>query len=200
MRYQVDNHRGKLIAMRSPAEIISGPDAIERSVTFAGRATSISCGAIARVTLCVDEAQAIRRAEFKVLGCSVLVAALANLTEQIKDRTTAEAAGIAEDLNLIETQLGGVDSDRGSCVLLASEALLEAVRAYSDSAREQWEGDDPLICTCFGVSESRIQDEVGRKKLNTIADVTRECNAGAGCRSCHPLIADIIEEVLSAEC
>jgi NifU-like protein len=80
-------------------------------------------------------------------------------------------------------------------VLLASEALLEAIRAYSDSARDHWNGDDPLICTCFGVSERTIENEIKTKKLDTIAAVTRACNAGAGCRSCYPLIEDILEEV-----
>ena len=162
---------------------------------FIGRSASLACGAVARVSLRVDETQHIVEAKFKVAGCTVLVSALSVLTEQVKARSTAEAAAIAEDLDTIERGLRGAAADRGDCVLLASEALLEAIRAYSDSARDHWEGEDALICTCFGVSERTIESEVRAMKLTTISAVTQACNAGAGCRSCYPLIEDILEEV-----
>jgi len=165
------------------------------SPNFVGRSASFACGAVARVSLQVGDGQHIVDAKFKVAGCTVLVAALSVLTEQVKDKTTAEAAALAEDLETIERRLGREAVDRDDCVLLASEALLEAIRAYSDSARDHWEGDDALICTCFGVSERTIESEVQNKKLSTIAEVTQACNAGAGCRSCYPLIEDILEEV-----
>ena len=162
---------------------------------FVGRSASFACGAVARVSLHVDDAQRIVDAKFKVAGCTVLVAALAALTEQVKNTTTAEAAALAENLEAIERGLSADAADRGDCVLLASEALLEAIRAYSDSARDHWDGDDALICTCFGVSERTIENEIQTKQLDSIAAVTRACNAGAGCRSCYPLIEDILEEV-----
>lgn len=162
---------------------------------FTGRSSSFACGAVARVSLNVDDAQQILDAKFKVAGCTVLVAALSLLTERVKNKTTAEAAALAEDLETIERGLGRVAADRGDCVLLASEALLEAIRAYSDSARDHWDGDDALICICFGVSERTIESEVQIRNLSTIAEVTQACNAGAGCRSCYPLIEDILEQV-----
>ena len=161
---------------------------------FVGRSASFACGAVARVSLHVDDAQRIVDAKFKVAGCTVLVAALSVLTERVSNMTTAEAAVLAEDLETIERGLGPEAAGRGDCVLLASEALLEAIRAYSDSARDHWEGDDALICTCFGVSERMIENEIQIKNLSTIAEVTQACNAGAGCRSCYPLIEDILAE------
>ena len=165
------------------------------SPNFTGRSASFACGAVARVSLHIDDAQRIVDAKFKVAGCTVLVAALSVLTEQVNNKTTAEAAALAEDLDTIAQRLGSDTADRGDCVLLASEALLEAIRSYSDSARDHWDGDDALICTCFGVSERTIESEVQIKNLRTIAEVTQACNAGAGCRSCYPLIEDILEEV-----
>jgi len=165
------------------------------SPNFIGRSASLACGAVARVSLHIGDAQQIVDAKFKVAGCTALVAALSVLTERVRNKTTAEAAAVAEDLETIERGLGGSAAGRGDCVLLASEALLEAIRSYSDSARDHWEGDDALICTCFGVSEQSIEEEVRAKRLSTIAEVTKACNAGAGCRSCYPLIEDILEEV-----
>jgi NifU-like protein len=161
---------------------------------FVGRSASFICGAVARVSLHVDDAQRIVDARFKVAGCTVLVTALSDLTERVRNKTTAEAAALAEDLDTIERGLSTEAAERGDCVLLASEALLEAIRAYSNSARDHWDGDDALVCTCFGVSERTIENEIQTKNLDSIAAVTRACNAGAGCRSCYPLIEDILEE------
>ncbi len=179
------------------AEQFSNPRNVGEAATpnFTGRSASFDCGAVARVSLHIDEAQHIVDAKFKVAGCTVLVAALSGLTERVKNKTTAEAAVLAEDLETMERELGPEAADRGDCVLLASEALLDAIRAYSDSARDHWEGDDALICTCFGVSERTIENEIQTKNLGSIAEVTRACNAGAGCRSCYSLIEDILEEV-----
>jgi NifU-like protein len=165
------------------------------SPNFIGSSASFACGAVARVSLRVDDEQRIVEAKFKVAGCTVLVAALSVLTDQARNKTTAEAAALAEDLETIEQRMGREAADRGDCVLLACEALLEAIRAYSDSARDHWDGDDALICTCFGVSERTIENAVQIKNLRTIAEVTQACNAGAGCRSCYPLIEDILDEV-----
>ena len=165
------------------------------SPNFTGRSASFACGAVARVSIQIDDAQRIVDARFKVAGCTAFVAALSVLTERVRNKTTAEAAALAEDLETIERGLGREAMDRGDCVLLASEALLEAIRSYSDSARDHWEGDDALICTCFGVSERTIESEIEIRNLSTIAEVTQACNAGAGCRSCYPLIEDILEEV-----
>ncbi len=80
-------------------------------------------------------------------------------------------------------------------MLLACEALVSAIRNYSDSARDEWEGDEALICTCFCVSERTIEREIQENGLRTIAEVTAACAAGGGCRSCYPLIEDILGEV-----
>jgi NifU-like protein len=153
---------------------------------FVGRAASFDCGAALRISIQVDDSQKITDARFKAAGCSTLIAAASLLTERVKGMTTGEAAACGE---LPET----IDHfSQRECVALAFEALINAVHGYSDSIRDHWEGDEALICTCFGVSESRIEKEISSKGLNTILEVTRACNAGAGCRSCWPLIEEIL--------
>src|SRR5688572_10890159 len=61
-----------------------------------GRAGSVSCGATLRVSLSIDKSQRITDAKFKLAGCSYLVAASSLLTEQVKGKTTAEAAVLAQ--------------------------------------------------------------------------------------------------------
>lgn len=162
---------------------------------FAGRSASFKCGATARISLHIDESQQITEAKFKAAGCSVLVASASLLIDQIIGKTTGYAASLAQRPEELTAKLGGLPAERSECPALACEALISAIRNYSDSARDEWEGDEALICTCFCVSERTIENEIQSGELRTIAEVTAACNAGAGCRSCYPLIEDILEEV-----
>jgi NifU-like protein len=146
--------------------------------SFTGRGASLSCGAVVRFSIQVDEAQRVSQARFRAAGCDALIAAASMLTEQVTGLTTAEAAGI------------GGESTR--CAALARDALLDAIREYSNAARDDWAGDEALICTCFFVSERTIEREICTHGLTTVAEVTRACNAGGGCGSCHHLIQEIL--------
>ncbi|MDQ2921909.1 MAG: iron-sulfur cluster assembly scaffold protein [Acidobacteriota bacterium] len=165
-----------------------------RRPSFIGRSASFHCGATLRISLHIDESQRIVEAKFKAAGCSILVASASLLTDQILGKTTGEAAALGQRVGLIEEQLGPVGTERADCPELACEALVAAIREYSDAMRDSWDGDQALICTCFGVSEKTIEREIQTNGLRTIAEVTRACNAGAGCRSCYPLIEDILDD------
>jgi NifU-like protein len=166
---------------------------------FTGRSASFTCGAALRISLHVDETQRITEAKFKAAGCSILVASASLLTDQVIGKTTGEAAALGQLPENIEDLLCGLSENRADCAALAREALLAAIATYSDLVRDEWNGDEALICTCFGVSEGTIEREVRGKHLSSIAEVTRECNAGAGCRSCYPLIEDILDDYRRAK-
>jgi len=165
-----------------------------RQPSFIGRSASFHCGANLRISLHVDESQRIAEAKFKAAGCSVLVASASFLTDQVLGKTTGEAAALGQRVGSIEKQIGSLPAERTDCPGLACEALVAAIREYSDAIRDSWEGDQALICTCFGVSERRIEQAIEENHLTTVAEVTRACNAGAGCRSCYPLIEDILDD------
>ena len=103
------------------------------------------------------------------------------LTEQVIGLTTAAAAVIRQPTD--------VDP---RCATIACDALLDAIRDFSNAARDDWAGDEALICTCFFVSERTIEQEIQARGLTTVAEVTKACNAGAGCGSCHQLIQEIL--------
>jgi NifU-like protein len=155
---------------------------------FIGRAASLICGAHVRFSIRVDERHVISQARFKAAGCSVLVASASLLTQQITGRTTAEAA--TADCH---ESFDSLEPDREHCPKLACDALLAAIREYSDAARDDWAGDEALICTCFFVSERTIEREIASHGLRSVAEVTRACNAGGGCGSCHQLIQEILD-------
>lgn len=161
---------------------------------FVGRSASFSCGAAVRISLHIDESQRITEAKFRAAGCTVLVASASLLTDRILGKTTGEAAALSQHAERIAEELGVVEAERSECSALACEALISAIREYSDSVRDDWEGDEALICTCFCVSERTIEREIQAKGLTTIAEVTKACKAGAGCRSCYSLIEDILDD------
>lgn len=167
-------------------------DAGDPSVS--GRAGSFICGAAVRVSLRIDETQRIADARFRAAGCAILVASASLLTDQIKGKTTGEAAALAQAHETVLKSLDDVPADRNHCAALACQAVVSAIKSYSDSAREQWEGDEALICTCFCVSEGTIERIIQQGGLRTISEVTKACNAGAGCRSCYSLIEEMLEE------
>ena len=155
--------------------------------SFAGRSASVICGGHVRFSIQVDEAQVVSQAKFRAAGCTVLVASASLLTEQIIGKTTAEAAVID-----LRAHLDGLEAHREHCPKLACDALLAAIREFSDAARDEWIGEEALICTCFFVSERTIEHEIATRGLTTVAEVTHACNAGGGCGSCHQLIQEIL--------
>lgn len=131
----------------------------------------------------------LSQARFRAAGCDVLVASASLLTERVAGKTTADAAVIGQE----PETLAGVIPNHEHCPGLACDALLAAIREYSNAARDDWAGDEALICTCFFVSEHTIEREIQTRGLTTVAEVTAVCNAGAGCGSCHQLIQDILD-------
>jgi NifU-like protein len=60
---------------------------------------------------------------------------------------------------------------------------------------EEFAGEKALICTCFGVSEERIEKAITENNLQTVEEVGEFCRAGTGCGSCQPLIQEIIDSL-----
>lgn len=54
--------------------------------------------------------------------------------------------------------------------------------------------DDEITCQCHQVSESTIRSCIESKNLSTIEEVTKACEAGGGCHSCHILIDLFIDQ------
>ena len=162
-------------------------DASEPS--FVGRAASLECGAAIRVSIQIDETHRVSQARFRAAGCSTLVSFSSMLTERVKYLAPADAALVAQHPEAIARG----ETENFQCAKLACDALLSAIREYSDAAREEWEGPESLICTCFCISQNAIEREIRTKSLTTVSEVTRACSAGGGCGSCHPLIEELLD-------
>jgi NifU-like protein len=159
------------------------------------RVASVACGAVLTASLSVDETQRITAAKFKVAGCSYLVAACSVLSTALSGKTTGEAAALCQTPEEVTAMMtANWPADKTDCLALACRGFVSAIRSYSDAVRDEWSGDDALICTCFGVSEREIESAIQAGGLRTIAEVTHASNAGAGCQSCYPLIEEILDQ------
>jgi NifU-like protein len=161
---------------------------------FKAQTGSLVCGATTRLSLQVNEDQHITEAKFRAAGCEFLIAALSILTERIIGMSTADAASMGNNGDAIQAELKS-DESRSHCIELACDSLLRAIREYSNATRDEWNGDEALICTCFFVSEQTIESEIKKRGLTTVREVTQACNAGGGCGSCQPLIVEILESL-----
>ncbi|HEV2915251.1 MAG TPA: iron-sulfur cluster assembly scaffold protein [Pyrinomonadaceae bacterium] len=158
-----------------------------------GEACSFACGAVVRISLKIDATrQTVTDAKFKTLGCGYLIACASVLTEAVKELALGRAATLSTDA--ITDWFGSLPPERMDCAALCREALHAALADYHSARLEEWTGDEALICTCFGVSENSIERAIHALALRTVEQVTRTCNAGGGCRSCHPLIEDILDD------
>jgi NifU-like protein len=167
-------------------------------VDAAGTAGSVLCGAVVRVTLSIEpESRIIRDARFKAAGCGFLIACASVATELVQGLKLGEAAALP--VEILEQALGPPPPGRSHCFELCLKAFEAAAIDYRSRMLEDWAGDEALICTCFGISESTIENAIRTGELYTVEEVGKACNAGRGCGSCRPLIEEILDNVRASE-
>ncbi len=49
-----------------------------------------------------------------------------------------------------------------------------------------------IACRCLGLTDFRLQERVRSERLETVAQVSEACGAGAECETCHPEIEEIL--------
>jgi NifU-like protein len=172
---------------------------VVEKTTARGRVASFACGAALLLTIRVETpSYLIADAKFQATGCGYLVAAASVLTEIIQGLKLAEAEAVAGAQDLCETALanhfGGVPENRQHCLALCREALQDAIQNYRQAALIEWTGGESVLCVCFSVTEETIRQTIEAGALQTVAEVTQTCNAGAGCGSCRSLIQDMLDD------
>ena len=154
---------------------------------------SIACGDALKFTFKLDENGRILEAKFKTFGCASAIASASAMTEMVKGMTVDEAAKVTNQD--IANYLGGLPEEKMHCSVLGREALEQAISFYKGAPIKAEE--DKIICECFGVTQKEIERTVRENRLATVEDVTNYTKAGGGCGNCHPLIQEIIDQVLA---
>ena len=161
-----------------------------------GTNATFVCGAVLRLSLRIDvETKEILEAKFKTSGCGYLIASADVLTEKIVGRKLTELHGLEKGSlqREIEKELEVFAENRTHCFELPIQTLQDAFADFRAFQIEEFTGEKALICTCFSVSEEKIEKVIAENNLETVEEVGNACNAGTGCGSCQPLIQEIID-------
>lgn len=152
---------------------------------------SLACGDALKLTFKLDESRRIKEAKFKTFGCASAIAAASALTEMIQGMTLEEAARVTNED--IAHYLGGLPKEKIHCSVMGREALEKAIANYRGLPIQ--EGEEEIVCECFGVTAREIERVVRDSHLSTIEEVTNYTKAGGGCGGCHEAIQEIIDGV-----
>lgn len=165
----------------------------EKVVT--GEVGSIACGDALKLQLKIDEStQTITDARFQTFGCASAIASSSALTELLKGVKVEEALKLTN--RQIAEYLGGLPEEKMHCSVMGQEALEAAIYSYKGIPIETHEEDEgALVCTCFGITDTKIKRIIRENHLTTAEQVTNYVKAGGGCTTCLTDIDDLIYDV-----
>ncbi len=167
---------------------------VEANSTATG--ASFSCGSFVRFSLFIDVASGIiADVRFASNGCGYMVASADVLAESLKGQRLTDLHGLADTelSETIVTSFGSASRERKECVDVCFQALHSALADFRASRIEEFAGEKALICTCFGVTEERIEEIIRDCSVESVEDVSAVCNAGLGCGSCRMMIEEMID-------
>ena len=116
------------------------------------------------------------------------------LAESLTGRRLTVLHGLSDTelAEIAQNELGDVPAARRECIEAGIQALRSAFAAFRVSRIEEFAGEQALICTCFGITEGRIEAVIRETGAVSVEDVSAACNAGLGCGSCRMIIEELI--------
>ncbi len=118
-----------------------------------------------------------------------MIAAVDKMLEHLNSKNIAEIGAFeSEFLGRVELPV-----ERIQCAAVVGEAIRGALADRRQRLLVEFNGEDALICTCFGVGELRVRETIIRDSLETVDEVAAATNAGSGCGSCRMIIQEMLD-------
>jgi NifU-like protein len=176
--------------------ILSARAASAETADATGLDAAFACGSFVEFAIHVDgPTKTITDCRFRSNGCGFMVAAADVLASAVRGKTFAALHGLDRDslASVLVEMLGNFPPERIHCGEICSSALRSAFAHYRSKLIEEFRGEKPLICTCFGVTEETVERIVNETPRITVDEIARQARAGSGCGSCRMLIQEIID-------
>ena len=157
-----------------------------------GEAGSLSCGDMLKLYLKVNDKGIITDAKFQTFGCGSAVASSSILTEMVIGKHIDEARKITN--KQIVDALGGLPPEKMHCSVMGHEALEAAIANYYNEEITIKE-DEEIVCNCFNISRTFLENEIKTNNLKTLDDVINYTKAGGACGRCQGKIKDILNSI-----
>ncbi len=157
-----------------------------------GEAGSISCGDMLKLYLKIDKNGIITDAKFQTFGCGSAVASSSILTEMVIGKHIDEARKITNK-DIVDA-LGGLPPEKMHCSVMGHEALEAAIADYYDE-EITIKDDEDIVCNCFHISKTFLENEIKNNGLKTVEDVINYTKAGGACGRCQGKIKEILNSV-----
>ncbi|MBA3770886.1 MAG: (2Fe-2S)-binding protein [Blastocatellia bacterium] len=159
-----------------------------------GADAKLDCGCFVRIHLALDEDR-ITESAYESNGCGYMLAAAEVISDSVVGTRLVDLHGLS-DLSLeqvVEEKLGLFPADRKACAEACAGALRSAFTALRAKRVNEFEGETALVCTCFGVTDSTIEDLIESGMALSVDEISAKTNAGSGCGSCRLVIQDIFD-------
>ncbi|MGB7203796.1 MAG: (2Fe-2S)-binding protein [Pyrinomonadaceae bacterium] len=160
-----------------------------------GIGVNLACGSTVRFFLRIEDGSHIADAAFRSNGCGHSRVAADVLAQWVTNKLLAELHGLDDSAlrEIIENEIGEIPDANIACITAAISALKDAFANFRSRRREEFRGEKALICTCFGVTEERIEDLIAKSQASSVEQVTDLSGAGGGCGSCRMLIQELLD-------
>lgn len=161
-----------------------------------GRDANFACGSSVSFSLFIDpSSRTVVSEASRTNGCGYMAAAADVLLDAVAGRTLTELHGLDEGelTSVVRQNLGNIELSRAGCIETCIAALHATFADFRFRRIEEFQGEKALVCTCFGVTEETIEQQIDELGLESVGEVADVCNAGSGCGSCRMLIQEMLD-------
>lgn len=157
---------------------------------------SFECGTAITFDLIIEsDTKRIEAIRYRTNGCGYMIAAgelLAAMFEK-KELPLIGGSDAAELSDKLSGLAGPPPAERRHCISTAADAFKKALAKYREQAAAAYNGDSPLVCSCYGVSESDVHHVIMDTDVRNIEGFMKFSRAGSGCGSCRMVIEELID-------